>query len=250
VCCAALEASILPLFHLDPATSKAFDDYIDRFEKTAIPDFTNNGKLWIDHTHSVDSLTPVLEARENEDVAHGSIHHFSGFLHVNSGQIDAVRRVMEDYPNYVKYFKGDLGASSGSRMDDSSPADEHFHSKLLLVQSTLWLAVSYDTLYDSHYRRLDDNRWMSVSRSLNIKELRDPKNPEAGTFTEGEDHGFLWRTHTYWFVRQRNGGLDLEADSITLSRPIPTGFGWWGKKRTHDAVEKMLTDLKAAIEKR
>ena len=52
----------------------------------------------------------------------------------------------------------------------------------------------------------------------------------------------------YWFVRKRNGGLDMELDSMTLSRPVPTGFAWWGTKRTHDAVEKMLRDTKAAIE--
>ena len=36
--------------------------------------------------------------------------------------------------------------------------------------------------------------------------------------------------------------------SMTLSRPIPAGFGWWGAKRTREAVEKMLRDMKAAVE--
>jgi hypothetical protein len=35
---------------------------------------------------------------------------------------------------------------------------------------------------------------------------------------------------------------------MTLSRPVPAGFGWWGARRTHDAVEKMLRDMKAAVE--
>jgi hypothetical protein len=118
----------------------------------------------------------------------------------------------------------------------------------MLNQSTLWIAVAYDSLYDTHYRQIDANRWISKSSSISIKELRDPKNPASGEYPEGEDHGFLWRTNTYWFARERGGGLDLEVDSMTLSRPIPAGAAWWGSKRTRDAVEKMLTDTKKAIE--
>jgi len=99
-----------------------------------------------------------------------------------------------------------------------------------------------------HYRRLDKNRWTTRSTAESIKEWRDAKNPAGGTYPEGDDHGFLWRTNTYWFARESNGGLDLAADSISLSRPNVTGFSWWGTKRTHDAVEKMLRDTKAAIE--
>jgi hypothetical protein len=155
---------------------------------------------------------------------------------------------MEDYPNYPKYFKPDLGSASGVRQPDSTPEDEHYKNHLVLVQTTLWLNVTFDTLYDTHYRRLSKDRWMARSTALSIKELRDPKNPAAGTFPEGDDHGFLWRTHTYWFARERNGGLDLEANSISLSRPNVSGFAWWGTRRTRDAVDKMLRDTKAAIE--
>ena len=35
---------------------------------------------------------------------------------------------------------------------------------------------------------------------------------------------------------------------MTLSRTTPLGFGWWGNKRTHDAVDKMLRDTKSAIQ--
>jgi hypothetical protein len=39
----------------------------------------------------------------------------------------------------------------------------------------------------------------------------------------------------------------MELDSMTVSRPVPTGFAWWGTKRTHDAVDKILRDMKAAL---
>jgi hypothetical protein len=154
---------------------------------------------------------------------------------------------MQDYPNYPKYFRPDVGQGSGEMLSDSTPDDEHFHGKLELTQSTLWIQVIYDTLYDTHYKRLGNDRWISRSASLSIREMMDAKNPPSGYFPQGNDHGFLWKTNTYWFVRERKGGIDLEADSIALSRPNPVGFAWWGTKRSHDAVEKMLRDIKAAV---
>jgi hypothetical protein len=253
VCCATVEAaSILPVIQLDSATLKYFQDYIANFEKTDMAAFTAAGRLWIDDEsggkHSAfEAGRQVVEARENKDVAGGSIHHFTGVMHVPGGSIEAIRRVMQDYPNYPRYFRPDVSAGSGERMPDSTPTDEHFHGKLLIQQSTLWINVGFLTAYDTHYQRLDQDRWLSHSTSTSIKELLDPANPNGGTYPEGNDHGFLWKTNTYWFVRQRAGGVDFEANSITVSRPAPTGFGWWGTKRTKEAVDKMLTDLRAAI---
>jgi hypothetical protein len=112
----------------------------------------------------------------------------------------------------------------------------------------LWIDVAYDAQYDSHYRRIDASRWTSRSTTMSIRELLDAKKLGGGDYPEGEDHGFLWRTNNYWFARERDGGLDLQVDSMTLSRTTPLGFGWWGNKRTHDAVDKMLRDTKLAIQ--
>jgi hypothetical protein len=252
VCCATLHASILPIFRLDNTTLKAFEDYVGAFEKNDYALFSASGKLWIDDANSskrnaFEAGKTLVEDRESKDVANGSIHHFTGVIRVPGATIDDFRRIMQDYPNYPKYFGPDVRSGSGERMPDSTPADEHARSKLLLMQTTLWINVSYETVYDTHYVRLDANRWISRSTSVSIKELLDPANPNGGTYPEGNDHGFLWKTNTYWFARQRSGGLDVEANSITISRPVPLGFGWWGVKRTRDAVDKMLRDTKAAI---
>jgi len=248
--CAPLHASILSILHLEPKTVQVFDTYVGQFEKNVASAFEQNGKLWIDSERngSFGSGKPVVEPRENTDITGGSIHHFSGTIHIHDGAIADVRRIMEDYPNYPKYFKPDVGTGKGTLDPDSTPADEHYTANISLIQQTLWVAVSYDCTYDTHYRTLAPGRWESKSVAASIKEWRDPKDVRQGYYPEGDDHGFLWRTHTYWFVRENNGGIDVELDSMTLSRPIPTGFAWWGSKRTHDAVDKMLRDMKAAVE--
>jgi hypothetical protein len=249
--CVTLHASILPTFHLEPATLQAFETYVAQFQRNVAAPYAQSGKLWIDsdsHNNAFAAGKTVVEPRENTDIAGGSIHHFSGVIRIAGGSIADVRHIMQDYPNYPKYFKPDVGKGSGLLEPDSSPADEHYTSHISLIQSTLWVAVSYDCVYDPHYRLYDPHRWASESAAASVKEWRDPKDASHGYYPEGDDHGFLWRTNTFWFVRESNGGVDVELDSMTLSRPIPTGFAWWGSKRTHDAVDKMLRDMKLAVE--
>lgn len=250
---ATIGASIIPVSHLESGTVALFQDYTTKFELRVSAPFTASGKLWIDDDRSdrrkdFDTGKPIVEARENQDIRNGSIHHYSGSIRVPDAGIELVRRVMQDYSNYPNYFKPDVARGSGMVQPDSTPEDEHFRSRLFLTESTLWLDVAYDAQYDSHYRRIDANRWTSHSTTVSIRELLDAKRLDGGVFPEGNDHGFLWRTNNYWFARERDGGLDLQLDSMTLSRTTPLGFGWWGNKRTHDAVDKMLRDTKSAIE--
>ena len=42
----------------------------------------------------------------------------------------------------------------------------------------------------------------------------------------GRDGGYLWRLNTYWRFLERNNGVYVECESITLTRGIPAGFGW------------------------
>ena len=247
------EGSFIPISHLEATTVAVFQDYTSKFEKQVYAPFTAVGKLWIDDDHSsrrkdFDAGKPVVEARENADIRNGSIHHYSGTIRISGAKIEQVRHVMEDYPNYANYFKPDVARGSGAIQPDSTPEDEHFKSRLFLTEGTVWMDVAYDAQYDSHFRRIDATRWISHSTTISIRELLDAKKLDGGVFPEGEDHGFLWRTNNYWFARERDGGLDLQVDSMTLSRTTPLGFNWWGNKRTHDAVDKMLRDTKAAVE--
>jgi hypothetical protein len=253
LCGITTQASILPVAHLEAATVELFQEYTAKFEQQVSSAFTASGKLWIDDDHTnrrkdYDAGKPIVEPRVNRDILNGSIHHYSGIIRVPGASIDRVRRVMQDYSSYPSYFKPDVARGSGLVQPDSTPDDEHFRSRLFLTESTVWLDVAYDAQYDSHYRRLDANRWTSRSTTFSIRELLDAKKLDGGVYPEGDDHGFLWRTNNYWFARERDGGLDLQLDSMTLSRTTPLGFGWWGNKRTHDAVDKMLRDTRSAIE--
>ena len=249
--CFSLQGAILPMLELDAATLKVFSDYVTAFEARNQSRFQTASGLWIDDDASrrpgFDQGKSLVVARENRGFSTGSLHHYSGAMRIPGGTIAIARRVMQDYPNYPNYFRPDVSRAGFSLIPDTRPEDEHYRANLELTQSTLWMNVVLDTEYDVHYFRLDDRRWEARSTTVAIKERVDPKNPGLGSYPVGRDHGFLWRTNTYWFVRERDGGLDMVVDSISLSRSVPSAVAWWGTKRSKDAVEKMLSDTRAAM---
>ena len=68
---------------------------------------------------------------------------------------------------------------------------------------------------------LDAHRWYSRSYSTRIAEVDDGQE-----LPPGEDHGFLWRLDSYWRFEERDGGVYLECEAISLTRSVPLGLGW------------------------
>ena len=85
------------------------------------------------------------------------------------------------------------------------------------------ITVVMDTTYDVTFGRLDAQHGYSISRSTQISEI-DSAWPRASM--PAEDHGFLWRQNTYWSYEERDGGLYIQIESVSLTRSIPTGLGW------------------------
>ena len=42
----------------------------------------------------------------------------------------------------------------------------------------------------------------------------------------GQDRGFLWRLNSYWRFEERDGGVYVECEAISLTRNVPLGLGW------------------------
>jgi hypothetical protein len=88
------------------------------------------------------------------------------------------------------------------------------------------LTVVMDTTYDVTFARFDALRGYSISRSTQINEIDSPGTRHERALSSSEEHGFLWRLNTYWSYEERDGGLYMQIESVSLTRSIPTGLGW------------------------
>ena len=62
--------------------------------------------------------------------------------------------------------------------------------------------------------------------STRIAEVEYPDTPREREKPVGRDGGYLWRLNSYWRFLQRDGGVSLQCESISLTRGIPLGLGW------------------------
>ncbi len=88
------------------------------------------------------------------------------------------------------------------------------------------ITVVMDSTYEVSFGRLDLRHGYSISRSTRIQEIDSPGTSRERALTPDEEHGFLWRLNTYWSYEERDGGLYMQIESVSLTRSIPTGMGW------------------------
>jgi hypothetical protein len=88
------------------------------------------------------------------------------------------------------------------------------------------ITVVMDSTYDVEFGRLDAGRGYSWSRSVAMDEVDAAGTRKERVLSADEAHGFLWRQATYWSYAERDGGLMVQVESLSLSRAIPTGLGW------------------------
>ena len=165
---------------------------------------------------AIERLTPQSDANP----VHALLHHWRGTAFVPGVKAADFERVLRDYSHYPQYFAPQvLQATVLSQQDD------HQRVKMRVRQHHI-LTVVLDTTYDITRGRLDAQRGFSFSRSAQISEIASPGTPNERALTPDEDHGFLWRLNTYWSYEERDGGVYMQVETVSLTRSIPTGLAW------------------------
>ncbi|MGA9059420.1 MAG: hypothetical protein WB763_23255, partial [Terriglobia bacterium] len=63
--------------------------------------------------------------------------------------------------------------------------------------------------------------------------------------------GYLWRLNSYWRYEERDGGMWVECEAISLTRDVPTGLGWLIdpiiRSLPRESLESTLRETRAAL---
>jgi hypothetical protein len=127
---------------------------------------------------------------------------------------------MRDYCAYPRYFSPQvMQARVLTQQGDRYQA-------WMRVRQRHIITVVMDTTYDIAFGRLDAQHGYSISRSTQVSEIDSPGTSSERALNSKQEHGFLWRLNTYWSYEERDGGLYMQIESVSLTRSIPTGLGW------------------------
>jgi hypothetical protein len=66
----------------------------------------------------------------------------------------------------------------------------------------------------------------SRSSATRIAQVANAGKPDEREKMPGDDDGFLWRMETWWRMVERDGGVYVQSEVVSLTRDIPTGMGW------------------------
>ena len=168
----------------------------------------------------IEQLTPAAEA----ELPGALLHHWRGTAFIRGATAGDFERLMKDFDGYPQRFSPQvMQAKILTPHDDGIP--DHFEATMRVRQRHV-ITVVMDTTYDVRYGRLDAQHGYSISRSTRISEIASAGTQKEHALSDKEEHGFLWRMNTYWSYEERDGGLYMQVESVSLTRAIPPGLGW------------------------
>lgn len=211
------------------AGEKAFNEYAAKVEARltlqhrSVEGFLANpgigprvrrGELVIEH------LTPA----EQGDLPGALLHHWRGTAFVAGAKAAGFERLMKNFNSYPQLFKPQV-VKARILSPYSGAIPDRFTASMRVRQKHV-ITVVMDTTYEVTFGRLDPRHGYSISRSTRIDEISSPGTPKEHALSVKEEHGFLWRLNTYWSYEERDGGLYMQVESISLTRGIPAGLAW------------------------
>jgi hypothetical protein len=198
----------------------------------------------------IEQLTPA-----DADLHGGLLHHWRGTAFIPKATAADFERLMKDLSAYPQRFapqvlKAQVDSPQSQSVRDRIP--DHFTASMRVRQHHV-ITVVMDTTYDVTYGRLDAQHGYSFSRSTKIAEIASPGTKDEHALSASEEHGFLWRLNSYWSYEERDGGLYIQIESVSLTRSIPTGLAWiigpYVKSVPRESLEFTLRSVCNALRK-
>jgi len=235
LCAAALCASGHAA-ELKQKTTTAFDRYVTATEARFKNELHPGGTfLFVDGLKAEEKSKAYEQLKQGEilvekletktsgvssDVPDGMVHHWVGLIFIPGVTLAQTLPLVKDYDRRAELYKPDVSASRTLEHN----GDEY--KMFLRLHQKKFTTVDFNTTYDVHWGQVDPTRVFSNSISTRIAEVKDVEKPDGEELPVGTGHGYLWRLNTYWRFQEKDGGVYLQCEALSLTRDMPTGLGW------------------------
>ena len=219
-----------------PKTMDAFATYVRATDARNISELqTGRDLLWIDtlsqpaRDRAYKSLAEgevqieQRTTRENDRLIPcpgGLIHHWEGLVFIPGVHVDDVLQILQDYDHHSSYYAPDVAQSRLESRDG-----QNFRVFLRFRRQKV-ITVVLNTEHDVHYFRDGPDRARSRSSATHIGEVHNAGKSNEREKPREEDGGFLWGMETWWRLQERDGGVYVQSEVVSLTRDIPVGLGW------------------------
>lgn len=204
-----------------------FEDYVHQQEAQLAPRFQGEHFLWSDQSPEARKEMAAgqiaVEPAKNKgiiEIKGGMIQDWQGAVFVKGATLNSVLRIVQDYANHAKYYSPDVVTSKVL-----SHTGDHWLVLMRTLKTKLFLTDLLETENDIAFENLNPTMAYGIAKSTRIQEVANPGKGDEHLLPEGHDRGLLWRLFGYWFYEERDGGVYIECESVTLTRDVPFGMG-------------------------
>ncbi|MGA2182688.1 MAG: hypothetical protein ABSH47_06630 [Bryobacteraceae bacterium] len=156
----------------------------------------------------------------DSDIGDAIIHDWIGSVFIPGVKLDRVVSFLQDYNSHKHYYHPEV---VDSRLVGHDGND--WELRYRLVKHKI-VTVVLDVNQTVNFYPLSQTRVHTRSVATRIAEIRNAGTPSEHEAKPGKDHGFLWRLNTYWRLEEKDGGVYVECQTISLTRSPPFGLGW------------------------
>jgi hypothetical protein len=247
---------------LKTETAAAFDRYVHAMEARMDEDTGRDQFLVVDRlpearrTEAYAQLKngqvyiEAMSAREGDrpiKAPSGLIHHWAGVIFIPRATFSEVTEVLRDYDCHEDTYKPQIRKSTLiERNGDESKIYFQFFNHSIVT-------VILNANFDVRDTQFGSGRFQTVSRSTRIAEVENSDSPNEHEKPVGNDHGYMWRLYTYWRIEEKDGGVYVQNESVSLSRTVPALFAFvvnpLVKSIPRNVLIHLLTDTRSAVEK-
>jgi hypothetical protein len=221
---------------LKEKTAAAFDHYVAATEARFNDELKPSGAfLYVDSQSAQEKQNSYSRLKNGEilveklrtkgpdmdkDIPDGLLHHWVGLVFVPGVTLSQTLPVVQDYDHRSQLYQPEVIASKLlSRQGDD------FKIFLRLYEKK-FTTVVFNTNYDVRWGRVSPTQMFSNTISTRITEVKDASHPDGPEYAPGQGSGYLWRLNTYWRFQEKDGGVYIQCEALSLTRDIPTGLGW------------------------
>jgi hypothetical protein len=154
------------------------------------------------------------------------LHHWRGTAFVPGARAVDLERLLRDYSRYPQVYAPQVVTARVLAQDGN-----HYQTMLRVSQKHV-ITVVLDTTYDVQFFPAAASdaglgaHGHNISHSTRITEIAEPGTATEHALDSKQEHGFLWRLNTYWSWEERDGGLYMQIETVSLTRSVPAGLGW------------------------
>jgi hypothetical protein len=154
------------------------------------------------------------------DVPDGMVHHWVGLVFIPGANLTQTLAIVQDYDHRAELYRPEVIASHTI----SHQGDDY--KIFMRLYQRRFTTVVFNTEYAVHWGRVDEKKLYSNSVSTHVAEVKDPSHPDGEEVPVGHGNGYLWRLNTYWRFEEKDGGVYVQCEALSLTRDIPYGLGW------------------------